>query len=74
MSASAQGLHDVVLGDFLFRERQIKDLARLYDICKRQFILTRWAVVWYVVDNDFAGLATWRNVRPTWPFCPPVGF
>jgi hypothetical protein len=37
--------------------------------------LTRLAMVWYVVNNDFVGLChTCDNVLPGCSLCPPVGF
>ena len=43
---------------------QIEDLTGFVHIGKGQFPVARLALVWYVVDNYFAGWAAWLKVRP----------
>jgi len=56
LPTSADGLHGVVLCDFIFHDRQIKNLACFCNIRKGQFTVTRLAMVWYVMHNNFVGL------------------
>ena len=56
MTTTADGLHGVVFGNFMFHERQIKNLTGFAHIRKKQLAVTRLAMVWYVVDNDLGGL------------------
>ena len=50
------GLHGVVLCDFIFHFRQVKDLSGFCNIGKGQLTATRLAMVWHVMYNDFVGL------------------